>query len=263
VSNSAKDGKKRPTSPKILLYDIETAPILANVWKIWDENVGLNQIIKDWHLLSWSAKWLGEKEIFYADQRKAKKIEDDKELLQELWELIDAADIVITHNGKKFDQKKIQTRFVMHGMQPPSSVRHIDTLLIAKRHFSFTSNKLEFLAAQLCGSKKSTHKKFPGFELWRECIAGNLAAWKEMEEYNKKDVVVLEELYRKLAPWDTTNLWVYQDEAICKCGSSEQKKNGWFYTATAKYQRFKCLSCGYETRSNKSVKTSAQRGTTR
>jgi DNA polymerase elongation subunit (family B) len=262
VGNS-KDRNRHTSRPRVLLYDIETAPILAQVWKIWEENVGLNQILKDWHLLSWSAKWLGEPEIFYADQRDVKNLEDDRGILKELWRLLDQADIVITHNGKKFDQKKVQTRFVIHGMQPPSSSRHIDTLLIAKRHFSFTSNKLEYLTGLLCNEKKLTHKKFPGFELWRECLARNPAAWREMERYNKQDVVSLEELYKKLAPWDSTNFWVYQDEAVCKCGVADQKKNGWFYTASAKYQRFKCLGCGYETRSPKAVKTSAQRGTTR
>lgn len=261
MSNS-KD-RKKPASPRVLIYDIETAPILAYVWKIWEENVGLNQIVKDWHVLSWSAKWLGEKEIFYADQRRSKTLEDDKNILLQLWELIDAADVVITHNGKKFDQKKVQTRFIIHGLQPPSSVRHIDTLHIAKKHFSFTSNKLEHLTSVLCDKKKHAHKKFPGFELWRECLARNPAAWREMEIYNKRDVVSLEELYRKLAPWDTTNFWIYQDEAVCKCGSPEQKKNGWFYTATRKYQRYKCLACGYESRSRVSIKTSAQSGTTR
>ena len=43
--------------PKILVIDIETSPVLANVWRLFKENVGLNQIQKDWHLLSYSAKW--------------------------------------------------------------------------------------------------------------------------------------------------------------------------------------------------------------
>ena len=70
--------------PRVLLFDIETAPILAHVWGLWDNNVALNQIIADWHVLSWSAKWLGDppSKVMYADQRNAKNIEDDKQLLQ-------------------------------------------------------------------------------------------------------------------------------------------------------------------------------------
>jgi len=40
--------------PKILLFDIETAPILAYTWDIWDQNIALNQIKQDWFVLSWS-----------------------------------------------------------------------------------------------------------------------------------------------------------------------------------------------------------------
>ena len=133
--------------PKILIYDIETAPILGYVWGLWQNNVGLNQIESDWYALSWSAKWLGspEDEVMYMDQRHAKNIEDDSKMLKDIWKLLDEADIVITQNGKKFDQKKLNARFIMHGMKPPNSYRHIDTLQIAKRVFGFTSNKLEYM----------------------------------------------------------------------------------------------------------------------
>lgn len=241
--------------PKVLVFDIETAPILGYVWSIWEQNVSLNQIHSDWYVLAWSAKWLGDpaSKIMYRDQRSAKKIEDDSQLLEGIWKLLDEADIVITQNGKSFDAKKLNARFVMNGMKPPSSYKHIDTKIIASRHFGFTSNKLEYLTDKLCTKyKKSKHKKFSGFELWRECLAGNKEAWKEMERYNKYDVLSLEELYTKLMPWDqTVNFAIYHDEAskVCACGSREFHKNGYTYTSVGKYQRFSCSSCGAESRS--------------
>src|SRR5690606_10614258 len=45
-------------TPKVLVFDIETSPIIAHVWSLWDQNVGLNQIMTEWHIMSWSAKWL-------------------------------------------------------------------------------------------------------------------------------------------------------------------------------------------------------------
>ena len=78
----------------------------------------------------------------------------------------------------------------------------ITTLIIAKSTFGFTSNKLEYMTDALCSdTKKSKHSKFPGFELWKECLNGNMEAWEEMEAYNKDDVISLEELYKKLSPW--------------------------------------------------------------
>lgn len=239
--------------PKVLVFDIETSPILAHVWSIWEQNVGLVQIKDDWHLLSWAAKWLGDKEVMYQDQRGVRDIADDKKLLRGIWKLLDEADVVVTQNGRQFDQKKLNARFVIQGFQPPSSFKHIDTKILAKRHFGFTSNKLEYMTDKLCTKyKKLTHKKFPGFELWKECLAGNIEAWKEMELYNKHDVLALEELYQKLIPWDSSiNFNLYRPidgQHVCKCGSTELARNGYYFTTAGKFRRFKCKQCGAETR---------------
>src|SRR5438270_11647207 len=130
--------------PKVLIFDIETKPMLGYVWSLWENNVSLDQLHSDWSVLSWSAKWLGDKpnQIMYADQRNAKNIDDDKRILKQIWQLLDEADIVITQNGKAFDHKKLNARFILQGLKPPSSYRIIDTMIIAKKHFAFTSNKL-------------------------------------------------------------------------------------------------------------------------
>lgn len=249
--------------PKILLLDIETSPVLAHVWSLWDQNVALNQIEVDWHLMAVAAKWLHEKKVLYKDQRKSKDITDDSELAEFMWTLLDQADIVVTQNGKRFDIKKLNARFVMLGMRPPSSFKHIDTKQIASSKFGFTSNKLEYLTDKLCKKhKKSQHKKFPGFDLWKECMKGNKAAWDEMERYNKMDVLSLEELYHKLIPWDgSINMSLYHDgeEHVCSCGSKKFTKNGFKYTSAGKYQRFKCDECGKETRSSKNLFTKEKR----
>lgn len=236
--------------PKILLFDIETAPIIAYVWKTWKEYIGINQIKDDWHLLSFSAKWLNEpaSKIIYKDQRNAKNIEDDTKLLKELWNLISSADVIITHNGKKFDLKKINARLVIQGLQPLPDVKHVDTLKLARKHFAFTSNKLDYLSDKLNKKyKKLHHKKFPGFELWKQCLSGNKQAWKEMEKYNKHDVLSLEELYLRLAPWDNTvNSNLYRDnlDIVCECGSKRFNREGYRYTRVGKYQRYRCMECG-------------------
>jgi len=248
---------KKPAGPKVLIFDVETAPILAYVWKLWDNDVALNQIHSDWHILSWSAKWLGSSEVMYADQRKARNIEDDKVLLKGIWKLLNEADVVITQNGKKFDVKKLNARFILNGFQPPSSFKHIDTLVIAKKHFAFTSNKLAYMTDKLNTKyKKLDHKKFAGFELWKECLAGNIDAWKEMETYNKHDVLSLEELYYKLIPWDTSinfNLYTHSLQNTCTCGETEVIRNGYCYTPTGRYQRYRCKKCGAETKDRKNL----------
>lgn len=260
--------------PKVLLLDIETAPMLGYVWGLWDNNVALNQLKSDWYVLSWSAKWLGDapSKTMYADSRHNKNIEDDSKLLKGIWKLLDEADICITQNGKAFDHKKLNARFILNDMKPPSSFKYIDTLILAKKHFGFTSNKLEYMSDKICKKyKKLKHTKFSGFEMWRECLAGNQAAWREMEKYNKYDVLALEELYRKMQPWDNAiNFNVYHDSTTnkCTCGSTTFIKYGYAYTAAGKFQRYQCTSCGSEIRDknnlfSKEKKKSLRTGTVR
>lgn len=234
--------------PRVLIYDIETAPLLGYCWSLWDNNIGLNQIHSDWHVLSWAAKFLGEDDIYYQDQRDAKNVEDDKEILQGIWKLLDECDFVITQNGKKFDQKKLNARFVIHGMKPPSAYRHIDVLQIAKSQFGFTSNKLQYMTDTLCTKyKKSGHAKFSGFELWSECLKGNLEAFCEMEDYNILDILSLEELYLIISPWDAKlpNFDVYDDEPS---NNEEWVKEGFVYSNLGKYDRYRNTVTGQQRR---------------
>jgi hypothetical protein len=249
--------------PRVLVLDIETSPIVSYTWGLFDQNVGLNQIKEDWYVLSFAAKWLGEKEVIYMDQSGAKDIKDDRKLVKEIWKLLDACDVIIAQNGNSFDVKKLNARFLLNGLQPPSSYRKIDTYLIAKKFFSLTSNKLEYMTDKLCTKyKKLKHGAFSGFELWKEVLAGNKKAWLEMKKYNINDVLSLEELYHKLIPWDSSlNFNVYHDSSDiqCKCGNNVLVRNGFFYTNTGKFQRYRCVKCGAETHDRTNLFDTAKR----
>lgn len=254
----------KSSNPRILLLDLETKPLTSYVWGLWENNVALNQVESDWSILSWSAKWLGEDEVFYQDNRHSKNLEDDAELLKGLWKLMDEADIICGHNLKGFDDKKVSARFIQNGFKPPSSYRIEDTMILAKARFGFTSNKLEYLTSKLCKkNKKMDHAKFPGFKLWLECMKGNMDAWNEMELYNRMDVTSLEELYLILKPWDkkgyNINVFRESEEISCSCGSIDFKKNGFAYTNTGKFQRYTCNKCGAETKSKENLLSKEKR----
>ncbi len=182
--------KAEQKGPKILFIDIETKPILAHVWRLFDQNVGLNQIQEDWSILSYCAKWKGSDDVIYEDLQGSDDFEDDSKLLGNLWKLLNEADIVVGQNSKRFDVKKINARLVLNGYPKPSTFRQIDTLNIAKAQFGFTSNKLQYMTDQLCTRhKKLEHGKFAGHHLWAECMKNNPEAWAEMKLYNINDVL--------------------------------------------------------------------------
>jgi len=234
-------------APKILLYDIETSALVTHAWGLFDQNIGLNQIVQDWFVMSWSAKWLDSDEVFYEDVRKTvKKSDPDKKILQGIHKLLSEADVVVSYNGDSFDAKKLNARFIKFGMPPVSPYKSIDCLKIARRYFKFTSNKLEYVAKYLgCVLQKSKHKKYLGHELWKECMGGNLEAFDEMKEYNVLDTKVLEEVYRKLIPFDNSiSFSAFHQVSTCTCGSTNFVKDGYKYTAKGAFQRYTCKKCG-------------------
>lgn len=230
---------------KVLIFDIETAPSLGWVWGKYDQDV--ISFEKHWYMLSFAAKWLDtNKVISYSLQDFAgygKDKENDRQLVRKLWELLDEADVVIAHNGDKFDIRKTNARFVYHGMKPPSPYKTVDTLKIARKSFAFDSNRLDDLGKVL-GLGEKVHTG--GFRLWQECMSGNPKAWAKMKKYNKQDVLLLEKVYLRLRPWSKSHPRItVESNYICHCcGSTDVQLRGYNYTKFNKFQRFMCKDCG-------------------
>ncbi len=157
---------------------------------------------------------------------------------------------MITQNGKSFDEKVANARFVIQGLPPPSSFKHIDTKQLAKRRFRFPSNSLEYLGQALdVEVKKLAHKKFPKFELWKQVLLGNPEAWDEMHEYNVADVLALEGVYLKLRGWGTpgVNLNLFYSDAKYRCegcGGRNLKVDRTEAKGSGVYLQFQCQDCG-------------------
>lgn len=240
-------------SARIMILDVETSPVEAYVWGLWKQNVGLDFIKTEWTILSFAAKWLGQKAVIYEDTgaRGADKVRDDKPLMGKLWALLDEADIVVAQNGKRFDVRKINARLIEQGFGPPSPYRVIDTMLVAKKYFAFTSQKLAWTSQHLTDSPKEEHKEFPGFELWLECLKDNPKAWRVMKRYNVRDIRATEKVYLKLRPWieNHPNLGTFDpsDRPLCpKCGSAHvhAKDSRISVKQQGIYKRYVCQDCG-------------------
>jgi hypothetical protein len=243
------------TKPRVLLWDIETAPILGWAWEQFDTN--LAAVEQDSYLLCYAWKWLDTRTIRWVGLPDTPGYKpgdrDDRWLAGELWTLLDTADWVIAHNGDRFDRRKAQTRFAHHGLPPPHSYQTIDTLKEARRYFNMPSHSLGELGRAFLDIEKEPHE---GIRLWRGCMDGEEAAWRKMRRYNKRDVQLLEHVYTILQPWlgspgHTTpnmNLWS-QGERVCpKCGSRDLTMIGTF-RRTHEYQEWRCGNCGGTSRS--------------
>ena len=251
--------------PKILTLDIELIGIRADsLWGTWDQNISIPEITEDWAIISAAAKWLGNERMFYKDQRKAKDIRDDRELVAWLCALLDEADVVIGQNIRRFDMRKIRARAVALGLKPFKEPKVIDTMEMAKGVGAFTSNKLEYLSERLTNTPKLKHANYPGKELWLALLRNEPAAWKECEAYNKRDVVATENVYLVLRPWAPRlpNLAQFYDDEHTRCprcGSVNLQDYGTVTSNVSEYKQYVCTDCGGFSRSRFTINTKEKR----
>jgi len=228
--------------PKILFFDIETAPNLAWTWgKYFQHGGSVIEIAKEWELLSVAWKWQGDSKVSCVTREGRSS---DKNVAKKLHDLFSEADILVAHNGDEFDIKKAKARFIANGLPPTPMVASVDTRKAAKKHFAFTSNSLNDLGVFLKLGKKAKHN---GFDTWKGCIADKPSAWALMEKYNKKDVVLLEKVYEALAPWmhrHPNTALMSANEGCPVCGNSSVQRRGFNYSYSSKSQRWHCQNCG-------------------
>ncbi len=236
--------------PRILIYDIETMASLVYTWGQWKQNVIATE--RDWFMLSFAWKWYGGNGTRFVslqqDPRIRRPIDDDRYVVNHLWSLFNAADVVIAHNGDNFDVKKANTRFLYHGLGPTSPYKSIDTLKEYRRYFSHYSAGLNELARYHNHGKKVEHI---GFDLWLGCQAGDPASWREMERYNRRDVRLLEDVWLDARPWIGSpgkfapmnyGLFMDSEDAICpKCGHKDLIWRGYHRTLVNNFRTRQCV----------------------
>lgn len=247
---------------KLLLLDIETAPVKAFVWGLFKQNINIDWVEDEGRVLCFAARWVGQKDmIFHSEFVKNKQTKaNHRAMIKAAHSLLSEADAIIHYNGNSFDIPTLNKEFLAYGMSPPPPAAQIDLLRVVSQKFRLPSRKMDFVARILGIPRKLKHR---GPELWLDCMKGVKDAWLEMEEYNKQDVVVLELIYKRLLPWITNHPHVGMrqgDPNSCpNCGSLNLKPRGMAYTKLTQYQRFRCGDCGTWTRGKKSLLGAVQR----
>lgn len=254
------------TKPKILLFDIETSMIVGYVWGMFKQNLSLAQIKEDWYTICWSAQWLGEEEILNDSVHlhgKAPFRNHEEIVVRNLWKLLDEADVVVAYNGKKFDRKKINTKFLEYGLNEPSPYKVVDPMLIIKGNFAMTSNKMDWVARY---TQDLEHKDATNIQLWIDCMEGSVEASEYMLKYCDQDIAVLKNVYLAVRGWDKTspNLALYYDDNTPRCNSCGSDDltslpDASATTSVSKFSVVRCNGCGKILRDRENVLTKEKR----
>ncbi len=229
------------SKPKILIFDIETSPLVGTAWATYDTQ--LLEIIDKSYILCISWQWVGEKKIHSMTAQYRK----DKAVCKKLAALINKADMLVYQNGDEFDLKVARTRMLDHGMKVLKPIASVDTLKKFRECFKFPSNKLDEVCKYLGIPGKLKHA---GYSMWRGCMDNNRKSQSEMAKYNRHDVYITAVMYEKIKPWipKHPNLVALRTQGVGRgcptCESTNIAKWGLRPTAAGVQQRMLCKDCG-------------------
>ena len=247
--------------PSMVYYDIETAPQLQYAWGSGKYDTRPLKVVKPRYVLSFSYMWEGTDEAHFVGLKQNPKFKPDfphtkrrfnidQWVIGALWYLFDKAEIVVAHNGNRFDWKRTNARLIAARTVPYSPVVKIDTLLEYRKQADFASNKLGELAHELDLEGKAHHS---GLDMWWGCMEGDDASWDEMESYNVRDVFVLRDVFKAIAPWSTSSInassYATSDApTTCPqpgCGGTHLRfRKNYVTKAGLEYRYFQCGKCG-------------------
>jgi len=242
------------SKPKVLLFDIESSLILGYFFSPFKPVIPISCIKEDWYVLCWSARWLGEDTILNASVHDHPKVDgrfknNEEYVVRELWKLLDEADVVCAYNGKKFDKKKMNFKFLEYGLPEPSPYKLTDPYLTVRGNFAPTSGKMDFIAKYV-NDREKEFKHDTNMQLWVDCMNDDIFALQRMQDYCDQDIEVLEKVYMLVRAWDKNHpnmaLYYKDDKVRCNvCGSDELTviEGKTDNTNVSKFQLVQCNNC--------------------
>jgi len=228
------------SNDKIMVYDIETSRITADLWWTGKQYVNYKQISSEPKIISISWKWLGDDKVHALTWDKN---HCDKAMLEKFLPEYNKALMVIGQNNNMFDNKWIKTRAAKHRIHVNRFVKSFDIYRMAKSTFRLISYSMDYMAMYLGLTPKQSHE---GILMWEMVEKGTPKEQKEylkkMVDYNVGDIVTTEELYLTLQPYfnNQTNVAVKKGLPKWACpvsGSLNVKLQNTIYSSMGTIQR--------------------------
>lgn len=234
-------------SARILVLDCERVPTWTKPLAIWDMKGLMNRRVSPSEVERWGRTiclayrwgWTGKVE-FIAEWQEGREA-----YLRKIVELFEEADVLVGHNSEAFDYRHLAGDVMMDlGVALPS-VKHIDTLKLARKHANWEANHLDTLTTRL-GIPAKTDKY--RIDVAEAAVAGDEKAQRRIASYNRGDVRATTGLAKALLPWSGVNLGLYEDDPsrpVCPgCGSRNLERRGFLVKVALRYQRWQCRACG-------------------
>lgn len=188
---------------KRLFFDIETSFCQGHFWRSgWNQTIHPHQITEHAKIISIHWKWEGDDKVHHVHWGLKKQC--DKKPLEKFIKVLNSADEVITHNGKKFDTPWLRTRAIYHGLDFSHTYNEIDTYKLAKKYLNLPSYSLK----EVCNYYGLEAKKDAGgIQTWVDVVyKKSQEALDHLLYYGDGDIISLEAVYNKLRPYIQPNM---------------------------------------------------------
>jgi predicted RNA-binding Zn-ribbon protein involved in translation (DUF1610 family) len=245
-----------------MFWDIETSLMKVGLFSLYGSKyISHDYILQDWNIICACWKFEGSSRVYSAavtDDEKRFNInsQDDYYVVKKLRDVLENVDILVAHNGDAFDLKKFNARLIYHRLAPLPNILTVDTLKQARKVAKFSSNRLDYLGKHLGLKGKLDHES----GLWQKALEGDKKSIKAMVKYNKRDVILLEDVYKVLLPYmkGHPNIADIYSLNCPKCNSSDIIKHKTRKSASGLLRdQYQCKSCGgyFTTRKSKTEKS--------
>jgi hypothetical protein len=244
----------KETGAKILVIDMERLCGLARVWDQKTNFVPATNFVRLPSTLCFAAKWYGAKTVeFHAAW------DDYDAMVRRSWELYNEANVVVTYNGRRFDNAHFRGDWLKAGLAPPSPWKDVD--LYQSNKFGFTSRSLNHLCEILGLDVKSGRYSFDDAEA---CMDGDAKAQATMRRYNVGDVKITEQAYDRLRGHLPSHPHIGEiagDELRCnQCGSASLERNGLTRAVVIDYALYRCGDCGGNVKGTRHSRSAITKG---
>jgi len=237
--------------PQLTFFDIETSENQGRFWRPgYKVNLSPSNIDVERVILTASWAHQGENYVYNSGQLKFHKtktgqyryIPDDKYVIQEIVEGLANTDVLVHHNGDKFDLPWLNGRAAYHRIDGVGPIRTIDTLKLAKRLWNLNSYRLDYIGQYLgLGNKIKTE-----YELWRDVLHGDKDAYKRMRDYCDGDVKLLEKVYEVMERYNTAYIKSNEVEGYdspCPfCKGTNKQRRGYRHNLKTYRRIYQCVS---------------------
>jgi len=203
--------RKERGKTNILYFDLEVSKSRYYSYgrKVHGEWLRSADLDREYYIISWAASYVGSNKVFSGcvTQEQAQNW-TDKEILQPLYDLLSSADIIAGHNVDAFDLKKVNTRFIINGIQPIMGAdgrkkKTQDSLKIVRKNFAFEDNGLDALCKRfgIKGKDKITDDD------WQAIVrTGDPKTLAKVDKYCKGDVRNGKQLLEIFLPYSGKSL---------------------------------------------------------